>query len=202
MISQKKLSILMLVSVVCIGFAGSAHGMNWTGKEKIRYMLDKNKAIIGCRSDGVPLPDKLENLVGKKIMDIAPISGLSESQKELLQSTFLSARMCRKAALATFTLFGGAIEQTFKISAYDCAQGEAAFVLRMSLLVHQWYGTSVLGDSLPEALFSMNAGLDELGRQSTAAGQKQNNKSLEMIGEQIGQEFLLSGNHDHDSDSE
>lgn len=130
MIANTKLSITMLISLVCV--VGSANGMNWTGKEKIRYMLDKDKKVIGCMSAGIKPSDEFENLKGKKILEISPFSGLLEHQKELLQATFLSARTSEKAAEVLFTLFE-TIEQKIKISPFCCSQDEVYFVLRMSL---------------------------------------------------------------------
>jgi len=180
MITRTKLSVTMLVSVVCLGFAGPVNGMNWTGKEKIRYMLDEDKKVIGCRSDGIPLPDTLENLVGKKIMEVTGVSGLLENEKELLQATFLSARTSGKAALVKLVVYGGALEQTFKVTPYSQTNDRTAFVLRMSLLR--------LGAAPQEQC--INAGLDQLARQSPPSGQKQNSEDKKPLSERLHPAFM------------
>jgi hypothetical protein len=198
MIARTKLSIIMLVSVVCLGFAGSANGMNWAGKEKIRYIIDNNKTIVGCKSDGIPLPDEIAGLVGKNILEITPFCGYPEDQKELLQATFLSARTSKKAAGVIFTLCSN-IEQRVKISPYDCGKQGSTFVLRLSLLrigepVQEWCGTR-----LP-SVSSMNAGLDQLGRQSPSSAKSQNREDEKPLGGPLSPASMALFQDDSDSE--
>jgi len=97
---KTRLCILTIVSAACLGFSGSANGM-----QKVRKPLaDPNEYHLLCNGDShcvelyyfgsgpVSSDEMLESAKGKHIWDIAPITHLHWTEKRKLKQTIALAR--------------------------------------------------------------------------------------------------------------